>query len=257
MAKPLVVITGAGRGIGATIARHAARAGYAVALWDADHQAAQTVAADLGPQCAASEVDVTDAAAVERAFDLLPDVPAAVVNNAGIVRFGPLLDLSIEDWEQALRVNLTGSFIVARNAAKLMAKVGAGSIVNIASVNGLAAAPFAGAYSASKAGIVMLGQQMALEWADAGIRVNTVAPGLIDAGMSEPIYGDPEVRELRQKRVPLNKLGSADDVAVAVLFLVGEDAAYITGQTLAVDGGISISALRALSRPASVDAVGT
>lgn len=257
MAKPLVVITGAGRGIGATIARHAARAGYAVALWDADRQAAQAVAADLGPQCVASEVDVTDAAAVERAYDLIPDVPAAVVNNAGIVRFGPLLDLSVEDWEQALRVNLTGTFIVARSAAKLMAKVGAGSIVNIASVNGLAAAPFAGAYSASKAGIVMLGQQMALEWADAGIRVNTVAPGLIDAGMSEPIYGDPEVRELRQKRVPLNKLGSADDVAVAVLFLIGEDAAYITGQTLAVDGGISISALRALSRPASVDAVGT
>ena len=193
---------------------------------------------------------------MRRGFDSLPEVPTAVVNNAGIVRFGPLLDLPLTDWELALRVNLTGTFIVARGAARLMSGAG-GSIVNIASVNGLAAAPFSGSYSSSKAAIVMLSQQMALEWAGAGIRVNTVAPGLIDAGMSEPIYDDPMVRELRQQRVPLRKLGSADDVAVAVLYLISEKAAYITGQTLAVDGGISIAALNALSRPASVDSVGS
>ncbi|MGE5156469.1 MAG: SDR family NAD(P)-dependent oxidoreductase, partial [Betaproteobacteria bacterium] len=158
--------------------------------------------------------------------------------------------------EQALRVNLTGTFIVARSAARLMAAGGGGSIVNIASINGLAAAPFSGSYSASKAGVVMLSQQMALEWAPYGIRVNAVAPGLIDAGMSEPIYDDPQVRQLRQQRVPLAKLGSADDVAVAVLYFLSEQAAYVTGQTLAVDGGISIAALRALARPASVDSVG-
>lgn len=256
MTRPWVVITGAGRGIGATIAGHTARAGYSVALWDADRRAAETVAKELGASATAVGVDVTAEDAVRRAFDDLPDVPTAVVNNAGIVRFGPLLDLSLDDWERALQVNLTGTFIVARNAARLMRDVGSGSIVNIASVNGLAAAPYSGAYSASKAGLVMLGQQMALEWADSGIRVNTVAPGLIDAGMSEPIYDDPEVRELRQRRVPLSRLGSADDIALAVLYLIGESAAYITGQTLAVDGGISIAALRAMPRPASVDSVG-
>jgi NAD(P)-dependent dehydrogenase (short-subunit alcohol dehydrogenase family) len=251
-----VVITGAGRGIGATIAEHVARAGYRVALWDVDRRAAEAVAGRIGEGAVACEVDVTDEAAVSRGLERLPDIPGAVVNNAGIVRFGPLLDLSLRDWEQALRVNLTGSFIVARAAARMMATVGAGSIVNIASINGLSAAPFSGSYSASKAAVVMLSQQMALEWAGAGIRVNCVAPGLIDAGMSEPIYDDPQVRELRQARVPLEKLGSADDVAVAVLYFISDRAAYVTGQTLAVDGGISISALRALARPASVDSVG-
>ncbi len=251
-----VVITGAGRGIGATIAEHVARAGHCVALWDVDLPAARAVAAQLGDSAIANEVDVTDEDAVRRGFDGLPEVPTAVINNAGIVRFGPLLDLSLDHWEQALRVNLTGAFVVARGAARLMAGGGGGSIVNIASVNGLAAAPFSGSYSSSKAAIVMLSQQMALEWAGFGIRVNSVAPGLIDAGMSEPIYDDPHVRELRQQRVPLEKLGSADDVAVAVLYFISEKAAYITGQTLAVDGGISIAALRALSRPASVDSIG-
>jgi NAD(P)-dependent dehydrogenase (short-subunit alcohol dehydrogenase family) len=252
-----IVVTGAGRGIGATIAGHAAKQGYAVAVWDTDLGAAQQVATELGPQAVAAAVDVADADAVAAAFAALPEVPTSVVNNAGIVRFGPLLGLSVDDWDTVLRVNLTGTFIVSRAAAQLMGTVGGGSIVHIASINGLAAAPFAGAYSASKAGIVMLGQQMALEWSDLGVRVNTVAPGLIDAGMSEPIYGDPQVRELRQSRVPLNRLGSADDVAQTVMFLIGENATYITGQTIAVDGGISISALRGMSRPAAVDSVGT
>lgn len=257
MSVPWVVVTGAGRGIGATIAEHAVKRGHAVAVWDTDLAAAEQIASQLGDQAKAFHVDVTDESAVTAAMTALPDAPAAVINNAGIVRFGPLLELSVQDWEQALQVNLTGSFIVSRAAAKAMATRGGGCIVHIASINGLAAAPFAGAYSASKAGIVMLGQQMALEWSDLGIRVNTVAPGLIDAGMSEPIYDDPQVRELRQSRVPLNKLGSADDVAETVMFLISDSASYITGQTLAVDGGISISALRGMSRPVAVDSVGT
>ena len=180
-----------------------------------------------------------------------------MINNAGIVRFGPLLGLSVEDWETALRVNLTGTFIVSRAAAELMATAGGGSIVHIASINGIAAAPFAGAYSASKAGIVMLGQQMALEWADLGIRVNTVAPGLIDAGMSEPIYDDPQVRELRQSRVPLNRLGSADDVAQSVMFLIGEQAATSPARRSPSTAGSASRRCAACHDPASVDTVGT
>ncbi len=256
MTTSWVVVTGAGRGIGATIAGRAVAHGYSVAVWDVDAAAADSVARRLGARARSAQVDVTDAEAVAAALAALPQAPAAVVNNAGVVRFGPLLELSEADWEHALRVNLTGTFVVSRAAARLMAVAGGGTIVNIASVNGLAAAPFAGAYSASKAGIIMLGQQMALEWSALGIRVNTVAPGLIDAGMSEPIYDDPQVRELRQGHVPLNKLGSAEDVAASVMFLLSDSAGYITGQTLAVDGGISISTLRGMSRPAAVDSVG-
>lgn len=257
MTAQWLVVTGGARGIGATIARVAAKEGYDVAIWDADLATAQETAAQIGGTVVATEVDVADEASVEAAFAAMGECPAAVVSNAGIVRFGPLLALSVADWEQALRVNLMGAFVVGRTFARLVEPGSPASLVNIASINGIAAAPFAGAYSASKAGIVMLTQQMALEWAPRGIRVNCVAPGLIDAGMSEPIYEDAEVRALRQSKVPLNRLGSAEEVASAVMFLVGSGSAYITGQTIVVDGGITISALGSLSRPASVDSVGT
>ncbi|HEY0777513.1 MAG TPA: SDR family oxidoreductase, partial [Gemmatirosa sp.] len=129
-------------------------------------------------------------------------------------------------------------------------------IVNIASINGIAAAPNAGAYTASKAAVIKLTEQMALEWGAAGVRVNAVAPGLINAGMSEAINADPEARRLRQARVPLGRLGTAEDVAETVLFLGSAKATYLTGQTVAVDGGITVSALHKMPRPSAVDAVG-
>ncbi len=257
MTTKWAVVTGAGNGIGAVIARHAVKEGYDVAAWDVDGEAVAAVAADIGEACVSATVDVTDEAAVESALDALPQAPDLLVNNAGIVRFGPLLDLAVGDWEQAVRVNLTGSFLAARAAARRMATAGGGSIVNLASVNGLAAAPNAGAYSASKAGIVMLTEHMAMEWASLGIRVNAVAPGLIHAGMSDAIYADEEVRRVREGRVPLGRLGSAEDIASSVLFLGSDKAGYVTGQTLAVDGGLIKSALASLPRPKSVDSVGT
>lgn len=256
MAEKLAVITGAGNGIGEVITRTAVKRGYRVAAWDIDTEAVQAVAADLGESCFAQTVDVTDEASVVAAAEALPEAPQLLVNCAGVVRFGPLLDLSLADWETALRVNLTGTFLVARTVARRMADAGGGSIVNIASINGIAAAPNAGSYSASKAGVILLSEQQAMEWAKLGIRVNVVAPGLIDAGMSDQIYADPEVRRLRQSRVPLGRLGSAEDVADAVLFLGSEKASYITAQVLAVDGGLTRSALANLPRPRSVDSVG-
>lgn len=256
MAGQWLVVTGGGNGIGAVIARFAAAAGWRVGVWDVDLDAARGVAASLGGESTASRVDVTDEASVQEALEQLPDVPSAVVNNAGTVRFGPLLDLARQDWDRALAVNLTGAFIVGRAAARAMRERGSGCIVNIASINGVAAAPYAGGYSASKAGLIMLTQQMALEWAPFGLRVNAVAPGLIDAGMSVPIYADQEVRDLRTARVPLNRLGTADDIAEAVMYVVGNGASYLTGQTLVVDGGITTATLGALARPASVDSVG-
>lgn len=251
------VVTGAGSGIGAVIARMAAKEGYRVALWDVDRAAADAVAADIGDAAVAQTVDVTDEASVDAGFAALGEAPAVVVNNAGLVRFGPLLSLSVADWSAVISVNLTGTFLVSRGAARAMQSVGGGAVVNITSVNGIAAAPNAGAYTSSKAGIIMLTEQMALEWAHSGIRVNAVAPGLIMAGMSDPIYADDAVRALRQSKVPTQTLGTAEDVAAAVLFLASDKAAYITGQTLAVDGGLTKAAMMGLARPKSVDAVGT
>jgi NAD(P)-dependent dehydrogenase (short-subunit alcohol dehydrogenase family) len=265
------VVTGAGRGIGAVIAEHAAAAGYRVAAWDVDaaavaetarriekgdRRAATGRAPAVVPTVVPTVVDVADEESVRAAVAALPAPPQLLVNNAGVVRFGPLLDLSLADWDTALRVNLTGTFLASRAVAGRMAAAGGGSIVNLASVNGIAAAPNAGAYSASKAGVIMLTEHMAMEWARLGIRVNAVAPGLIDAGMSDAIYADPDIRRRREARVPLGRLGTAEDVAAAVLFLASEQAGYITGQVVAVDGGLTRSALAALPRPRSVDSVG-
>jgi len=250
------VVTGAGNGLGAVIARQAVKAGYRLAAWDIDEQSLASSATEFGDDFLPAVVDVSDEASVAAAVAALPEPPALLVNNAGVVRFGPLLSLSAQDWRRAVDVNLTGTFLVGRAIAARMIEAGGGAIVNIASINGIAAAPNAGAYTASKAAVIKLTEHMALEWGPMGVRVNAVAPGLINAGMSEAVFADPEVRRLRQGRVPLGRLGTAEDVAETVLFLGSARAAYLTGQTVAVDGGITISALHRMPRPASVDSVG-
>lgn len=241
------VVTGAANGIGAVIAEHAAKAGFSVSAWDID-VAKVPEPGEHASRITLQHVDVTDEEAVNAAFAALPEPPALVVNNAGQVRFGPLLSLSVEHWNTVLSVNLTGTFIVARAAARRMVDAGRGAIVNVASINGVAVAPHAGAYTAGKAAVVKLTEQMALEWSDHGIRVNAVSPGLIDAGMSEPIYSDPETRRQRTAHVPMRRLGSAEDVADAVMFLASPQASYITGQNIVVDGGITKAALARLAR---------
>jgi NAD(P)-dependent dehydrogenase (short-subunit alcohol dehydrogenase family) len=126
----------------------------------------------------------------------------------------------------------------------------------VTSMNGVVPGPNAGAYGATKAGVALLTQQMAVEWGPAGIRANAVAPGLIDGGMSAPIYADPAIREQRSARVPLGRLGSSEDVADAVLFLLSDHAGYITGTELLVDGGVTPSIISTLPRPRAVDTVG-
>jgi NAD(P)-dependent dehydrogenase (short-subunit alcohol dehydrogenase family) len=264
------IVTGAGSGIGRAIALAAASAGYRVGVLDHDPASAVAVAAAIngrangndaspGPdrQAVPLVADVADEAAVDIALDAFGAVPDLWVNNAGIVRFGPLLDQDLTDWRAVVDINLTGTFVCARAAARRMLAAGvAGSIVNITSMNGVAPGPNAGAYGATKAAIALLTQQMALEWGPEGIRVNAVAPGLIDAGMSEPIYADPEFRERRGSKVPLGRLGTAEDVAAVVLFLASPGAAYVTGQNLLVDGGVTSNIIGQLPRPEAVDRVG-
>jgi NAD(P)-dependent dehydrogenase (short-subunit alcohol dehydrogenase family) len=248
-----LLVTGAAGGIGAAVANAAVRSGFRVGAFDVDFARSEGV---LDPTVERLVGSVADSGAVHRVFDTfgLPDV---VVNNAGIVRFGPLVDLDPGDWRAVLDVNLTGTFLVATEAARRWIAAGlSGAVVNITSMNGVAAGPNAGAYGASKAGIALLTSQMALEWGRHGIRVNAVAPGLIDAGMSEPIYADDDIRAARMSKVPLGRLGTADDIAEVVLFLASPAAAYVTGQNIVVDGGVTGSVIAHLPRPAAVDKVG-
>lgn len=242
-----MMVTGAGAGIGAAIASAAAAAGYRVVVCDIDGERAKSVAAGLAG-ASGFELDVTREADVERVLDALPAVPDALVNNAGIVRFGPLIDLSVEQFRAVLDVNLLGVFICARAVARRMAPRRSGVIVSMSSINATHPGPGAGAYPATKAAVVSLTQQMSLEWAGSGLRVNAVAPGFIDAGMSAPIYANPRVRELRGSAVPQQRLGTAQEVADAVLFLCSDQAAYINGHELIVDGGVVNSVLSRLPR---------
>ena len=260
--SPTVVVTGAGGGVGAEIARSAAARGWVVGVLDRDGDAAERVAASLGANGVALAADTTDEAAVGRALDAFADAtggvaPDGLVANAGIVRFGSLATLPADDWRAVLDVNLTGTFLSARAVATRMLDAGTGgSIVTVTSINGVAPGPHAGAYGATKAAVALLTQQMALEWGPSGIRANAVAPGLIDAGMSTAIYADDDIRRRRAARVPLGRLGTGEDVAAAVLFLLSDEAAYINGTELVVDGGVTRGVISTLPRPRAVDGVG-
>jgi NAD(P)-dependent dehydrogenase (short-subunit alcohol dehydrogenase family) len=242
-----MMVTGAGAGIGAAIAAAAAAAGYRVLVCDIDGGRAKSVAGGLS-NASGFELDVSREADVERVLDSLDVVPDALVNNAGIVRFGPLMDLSVDHFRAVVDVNLLGMFVCSRALARRMAPRGSGAIVSMSSINATHPGPGAGAYPATKAGVVSLTQQMSLEWAGSGLRVNAVAPGFIDAGMSAPIYANPRVRELRGAAVPQQRLGTAEEVAAAVLFLCSDQASYINGHELIVDGGVVNSVLSRLPR---------
>jgi NAD(P)-dependent dehydrogenase (short-subunit alcohol dehydrogenase family) len=243
-----LLVTGGARGLGAAMASAALAAGYRVGVIDvsaADNEAVESFVAS-----------VDNSVAVDEVFESF-GTPDVLVNNAGIVRFGPLADLDIADFQAVVDVNLVGTFVVARAVARRWIAAGSGGcIVNITSMNGVAAGPNAGAYGATKAAIALLTSQMALEWGPHGIRVNAIAPGLIDAGMSAPIYADPATRIARESRVPLGRLGTANDICNVMLFLASAQASYIHGQNIVVDGGVTGSVIAHLPRPASVDSVG-
>lgn len=241
------IVTGAGGDIGACITELAVSRGYRVVAVDVQPNQIDALAHRLDG-VVPIVADITDPDSVKKAFDVFDCPLDLLVNNAGLVRFGPLESLAVQDFQDVVNVNLVGSFIVAREAAVRMKETGGGAIVNVTSMGGIHPAPGGGAYGASKAGLAQMTELMSVEWGPYGIRVNAVAPGFIDAGMSAPFFKDEAVREKRTGGVPLGRLGTAADVAQTVLYLGSEEATYITGQEIVIDGGVINSVLAQLPR---------
>jgi len=240
------LVTGASRGIGAAIALRLAAEGASVAVnYAGSRDAALQVAAaieDAGGRAVTLQADVSDPAAatalVEAALSELGALDI-VVNNAGITRDGLLVRMSDEDWAAVIATNLTGVFSVTRAVGKVMMKARSGSIINISSVVGIAGNAGQANYSAAKAGVIGLTKSVARELAPRGVRCNAVAPGFIETDMTAALTAAQRGAILGE--IALGRLGSVEDVASAVAFLASDDASYVTGQVLAVDGGMTFA----------------
>ena len=236
----VALVTGGSRGIGREIAHELAAAGARVAIVARNGDRAAAAAAELpGGEHMGSSCDVADPEAVSRAVgeveaELGPI--SILVNNAGITRDNILLRLKDEDWEQVLDVNLRGAFNLIRAVTRGMMKRRAGVIVNVSSVVGLMGNAGQANYSAAKAGRLGLTKSVARELASRGVRCNAIAPGFIQTAMTDKL--NPEVVEGLKAQIPMGTLGEPQDVARVVRFLAGPGAAYITGQVIAVDGGM-------------------
>ena len=241
------VITGGAAGLGADVARTLSEAGYRIGIFDLGAERVAEAASQL-ENAVGIEADVTSPDQVAAAFDAFGEVPDLLVNNAGIVRFGAMEEQSVQDYIDVVNVNLLGSCFCARAIAPAMMDRGSGHIINFTSINGVHPAPGVGLYGPTKAAMANMTQAMAIEWGPRGIRVNAIAPGMIDAGMSKPIFENPKVRATRGGGVPLRCLGEAADIAEAVLFHDSDGAKYISGHELVVDGGVSISVMAHLPR---------
>lgn len=240
-----VIVTGGAAGIGAGIAAKFDAEGWRVGILDLNPEATEAAAAKL-QNGVALVAGVTDEEAVAAAFEKF-GAPDVLVNNAGILATGPLLEQSPAQYRRVLDVHVMGTYTCAWHAAKLMQERG-GVIVNMSSINAVTPGPGSGAYPAAKAAIVKMTEHMALEWGPLGIRVNCVAPGFIDGGMSAPFFTDPRIRALRENAVPNGGLGRIEDIAEAVWYLASPQARYVNGHQLVVDGGVCHSLLRALPR---------
>ena len=247
MTERLALVTGGGSGSGAAIARAASRAGYRVAIMDAQADAAAAMARELG-NAVALPCDVTDELAVDAALASLGATPDLLVNNAGIVKFGHLVDMSVKDFRRVLEVDLVGVYILSRAVGLMMRARGQGNIVNISSINAITPSLGTNAYAAAKGGLVTMTKLLALELGPHGVRVNSVSPGFVDGGMSTAVFANPRTRDIRTKAVPLRRLGSTEDIAQAVMFLASDAAAYVHGQDLGVDGGLVHSLLSQIPR---------
>jgi NAD(P)-dependent dehydrogenase (short-subunit alcohol dehydrogenase family) len=243
----VALITGAARGIGLATAKRFLAEGWAVALLDIEGTQLREAAASLADpvNVLTLHCDVSDAAAVNAAMARVNERFGrldALVNNAGVAVFKPILETADDEWDRVLAVNLTGPFLCIKAVAPFMREHGGGAIVNITSISGLRASTLRVAYGTSKAGLAHLTKQAAVELASLGIRVNAVAPGPVDTAMAKAVHS-PAIRADYHDAIPLNRYGLEEELAEAIFFLCSERASYITGQLLAVDGGFDAAGI--------------
>jgi len=246
----IALVTGAAKGIGAAVAKRLAQEHVHVLVGDIDEAAAGAKAEELRQAGLAADpvrIDVADGASVAAAFQSIDsrwgrcDI---VVNNAGIAKTGPFVDFPLDSWKAHLDVNVTGVLMCAQHGARLMMRQRWGRIVNIASVAGMRSVGVGRtAYGTSKAAVIALTRQMAVELAEHGITANAVAPGPVDTPMTQVLH-TPEFRKSYTDAIPMDRYGTPEEVAGAVAYLASEGAAYTTGIVLPVDGGFLASGAR-------------
>lgn len=245
----VAIVTGAGRGIGAAITVALAEAGADVALWDLDPHNARDVAGAVaraqGVRAIALEVDVSDTHAVDRATQQVEDELGPVdvlVNNAGIDAIGPFLDSDEASWDRIIAVNLKGTIACCHRVVRGMVERGRGRVVNIASDAGKVGSSGEAVYSATKGGVIALTKTLAREVASEGVTVNCVCPGPTETALlGQVAEASPKLYSSLARAIPLRRIAQPNDIAPAVVFLVSDEAGYITGQALSVSGGLTMS----------------
>ena len=251
----VAVVTGAASGIGAAIARSLAQAGAHVALLDLNIQGAQALAQEIRNAGGTAIAVACDIASEPEVAEATRQVEAALgpaevlVNNAGFLRAGALADVSLDDWSRVLAVNLTGYLLCARAFGRAMRVAGQGSIVNVASISGLFPQTGSGAYSASKAGVLLLSRQLAVEWGPQGVRSNAICPGMIRTALSAGFYEEPGFEARRAAVTASRRIGEPQDIADAALFLASPRASYVNGAEIVVDGGMANMLMEMVPRP--------
>lgn len=243
----VALVTGSSRGIGNLVARALAGAGATVVLNGVDtvrlDAAADSLARELGLEVPRVAFDVTDEEAVSAAVEWIESSVGPIevlINNAGIQHREPLLEVSRENWDRVLAVDLTSAFLVGREVARRMVPRGHGKIVNIASVQADLARPSIGPYTAAKGGLRNLTRAMAAEWAAAGLQINAVAPGYIHTEMTQALVDDPEFNEFILRRTPARRWGAPADLAGPVIWLSSRGSDFVNGQVVFVDGGMTV-----------------
>jgi meso-butanediol dehydrogenase / (S,S)-butanediol dehydrogenase / diacetyl reductase len=239
-APKVAVITGGARGIGLTIGQHFLSKGYNVALLDIDKKTlAKTKVVLNSSSVLALPCDVSKPEQVKEAISKITATFGridALVNNAGVAIFKPILEVSWKDWRTVMDTNLDGAFLCTQACAKVMLKTGGGAIVNIASISGLRASTLRVAYGTSKGALIHLTKQQAAELGDVGIRVNCVAPGPVLTEMAKLVHSTSIIKDYFDA-IPQNRYGTQEEIADAVVYLCSEQASFVNGQVLAVDGG--------------------